>query len=170
METALQKLTKAEQWLGEAKTLDDLKQIHDIAVAAEAYAQAHRLGISAENHAMEVRLLAARRIGELVPVERRGGKEDRGSKIRTTDIAPQRLSDFRKLAKIPEPKFKEKIEGLQEKKEKITYNKLLSSPCNESPKHQKRDPTLLSQLKSLWLRSNERTRHEFLKWADEGPK
>jgi hypothetical protein len=54
-------LTQAEKWLAEAKTLDDLRQIHDIAKAAETYAQAHQLGIDSENHAREIKFLAARK-------------------------------------------------------------------------------------------------------------
>lgn len=122
---ALVKLTQAERWLAEAKSLDDLKQIHDIATAAKAYAQAHRLGLEAENHAMEIRLLAARRIGELMPEEKRGGKPGRESKIRSSDIAPQRLTEFRKLAEIPLSEFKERIELSKARQEKITYNKML---------------------------------------------
>lgn len=137
--TAIEKLTQAERWLAEAKSLDDLKQIHDIAIAADAYAKAHRLGLDAENHAMEIRLLAARRIGELVPpvpVEERS-PEGRGmSEPRTYPIGKQRLSEFRKLAEIPQAEFKEKIEDLKEKEEKITYNKMLRGDwyqTSESP-------------------------------------
>lgn len=72
---AIEKLSQAEKWLSEAKTLEDLKQIHDIALAAEAYAQAQRLGIDSENHAREIKFLAARKIGELMPLT---PPEDRG--------------------------------------------------------------------------------------------
>lgn len=115
METALEKLSKADQWLAEAKTLEDLRQIHDIATAAEAYAKAHRLGLSAENHAMEVRLLAAHRIGELVPATPPEKKNPKGIQQKaspkngeTSQIPQQRLSEFRKLAEIPAPEFKER--------------------------------------------------------------
>ena len=101
---AIQRLSQAERWLAEAKTLDDLKQIHDIAIAAQAYAEAHRLGLEAVNHAMEIRLVAARRMGELCPPPspaEAGAKGGRGKKaVRTSDVFPekQRLSEFRKLA------------------------------------------------------------------------
>ena len=68
---------------------------------------------------MEVRLLAARRMGELVPPEKPG----RGKKIsRTSANFPdhQRLSEFRKLAEIPIAEFKDKIESLKEREEKLT--------------------------------------------------
>ena len=106
---------------------------------------------------MEVRLLAARRIGELCPAKPReetgrgkitvrdsdsfpelcpppdpkeaGAKGGRGRKapeIREAFPESQRLSEFRKLADIPMPEFKERIEELKAREEKITYNKLLS--------------------------------------------
>lgn len=137
MINALEKLTKAKQWLAEAKTLDDLRQIHDIAIAAEAYSKAHKLGLEAENYAMEIRLLAARRIGELVPVGKHGGKGGgTKSEIQTSDIDPQRLTEFRKLADISIDEFKERIEALKEREEKITYNKMLKGDwyqTSESP-------------------------------------
>jgi len=89
-ETMLQKLSQAEKWLAEAKSLDDLKQIHDVALAAEAYAKAHRLGIESENHAREIKFLAARRIGELVPAEqgKRVDKEPHRDSVKS--VIPQR--------------------------------------------------------------------------------
>jgi len=133
MENALIKLSKAEKWLAEAKSLDEFKQIHDIAKAAEAYAQAHQLGIDSENHAREIKFTAARRIGELVPATppETKGKRAHGKELpvkRETDnvnIPTQRLSEFRKLAEIPIEKFMERIEVAKVKEAKITYNKLL---------------------------------------------
>jgi len=123
---ALEKLTQAERWLNEAKTLEDIKDIHDIALAAETYARAHRLGIDSENHAREIKFLAARRIGELVPAEPRGGLGGTAkSEQRIMMVTPQRLSEFRKLAEIPEKIFRERIEITKAKDEPITYQRLL---------------------------------------------
>jgi len=124
--TELQKLSQAEKWLAEAKSLDDLKQIHDVALAAEAYAKAHRLGIESENHAREIKFLAARRIGELVPAEqgKRVDKEPHRDSVKSV-IPQQRLSEFRALAQIPEKEFRERIEVAKTREEKITYNKIL---------------------------------------------
>ena len=46
----------------------------------------------------------------MVPETERGGKPDRGSNVQTWDIglSRQRLSELRKLAEIPLPKFKER--------------------------------------------------------------
>lgn len=49
----------------------------------------------------EIKFLAARRIGELVPDKEIGGR-GKPSELRTvSDIPRQRLSEFRKLAEIP---------------------------------------------------------------------
>lgn len=132
--TAIEKLTIAEKWLAEAKTFSEFKQIHDVAVAAEAYASAHRLGLESENHAREIKFIAAWWIGKLVPKETAG----RGKKIvRISDNLPdkQRRSEFRKLTKTPINEFKKKINALKEKQEKITYNKLLK---DEKPREDKK--------------------------------
>jgi hypothetical protein len=170
METALEKLSKADQWLAEAKTLEDLRQIHDIAAAAEAYAKAHRLGLSAENHAMEVRLLAARRIGELVPAEQ-GKRTDIKTSPKIGEVIPhQRLSEFRKLAKIPASKFKEKIETLKQNEERVTYNKILQPSPNRERKVDIRtkdihsDSENLLRLKMAWNRATEKERKRFILW------
>jgi len=73
------------------------KQQKSFSTSFRAHARA------AENHAMEIRLLAAWRIGELVPAtspeikgKRAHGKEL--AEIRPTDLPEhQRLSEFRKL-------------------------------------------------------------------------
>ena len=126
MTDPLARLSKAEQWLAEAKDLSELKEIHDIALAAEAYASAHRLGVQAENHALEIRLLAARRIGELVPEQPRGGKGGTAkSEPRTLTIPKQRLSEFRKLAAVPLAKFKGKLAEAKSRNERISYSRFL---------------------------------------------
>jgi phage N-6-adenine-methyltransferase len=133
--SALIKLSQAEKWLSEAKDLTDLKEIHDIAVAAEAYAKAHKLGIDAENHAREIKFYAARKMGELMPAtppeesgkmaHKKVSEKRTPQEKQTTLISKQRLSEFRNLAKIPIKEFKERIEVAKVKEEKITYNKLL---------------------------------------------
>ena len=62
--------------------------------------------------------MAARRIGELVPKEtpkesgERGGRGKKASEERNPlSVTPQRLSEFRQLAKIPIEEFKGRIEN-----------------------------------------------------------
>ena len=61
---ALAKLTRASKMLAEAKTLDDVLKIKDLAQAAETYARAAKLGLEAQNNAAEVTLRAERKAGE----------------------------------------------------------------------------------------------------------
>jgi len=102
------KLSRAEQQLAVAKDIPALWEIHNIAAAAETYARAHRLETDAVSRAVRVRLLAARRIGELVPAVLNEGGPKRRSEVRT-DIPKQRLSEFRQLAAIPVPRFEQKL-------------------------------------------------------------
>lgn len=122
MTNALEKLSKAEAWLAEAKTFDDLKEIHDVAAAAQAYAKASRLGAEAEAHALEIRMVAAQRIGKLVPAtppevkgKRAHGKEL--PEVRATDISSQRLSEFRKLAQVSEAALRRAIRSLAQQED-----------------------------------------------------
>ena len=51
---ALARLSAATTALAEARTLEDVKQILDIAEAARTYARAAKLGLEAANHAAEI--------------------------------------------------------------------------------------------------------------------
>ena len=75
---ALAKLSAATYALAEAKTLDDVKRIIDIAEAARTYARAAKLGLEAANHAAEVKLRAERKAGELLAQLERA-PHDRGN-------------------------------------------------------------------------------------------
>lgn len=66
MTNALAKLDKATQMLAEAKNLDEVKNIMDIAEAARTYARAAKLGLEAYNHAAEVKARAERKAGEFL--------------------------------------------------------------------------------------------------------
>lgn len=62
----LAKLSAATRALAEARTLDQVKHIMDVAEAARTYARAAKLGLEAANHAAEVKLRAERKAGELL--------------------------------------------------------------------------------------------------------
>lgn len=63
---ALVKLSAATRALAEARTVDEVKQIMDLAEAARVYAKRANLGLEAQNYAAEIYLDAARKTGELL--------------------------------------------------------------------------------------------------------
>jgi hypothetical protein len=116
-DNALAKLDRATQMLAEAKTLDDVLNIMDIAEAARAYARAAKLGLEAYNHAAEVKARAERKAGEkLAQLERSKGGDARlfqdgtsASEYREVlddfDIPTTTAFRWQAVAKMPEPEF-----------------------------------------------------------------
>ena len=136
-ETSLQKITQARQWLLEAKNLDDVKHIIDIAEAARVYSRAAKLGLEAQNEAAEIKLRAERMAGEMLGQLKRGGGGDRKSEqIKNTSVG-NLISEYREvldeqeipnttahrwqsLSKLPDQSFENYIHEKQDKMEEIT--------------------------------------------------
>lgn len=152
MNNSIAKLEHAERLLAEAKTLDDIKAIHDIAKAAEAYARAAKLGRANENRAAEVRLEAERKAGEMLKDmkergERHNGRGDNLPKsTKGTSEGKPRLSDvgitkkesakWQALAALPEPVFREAVE--RGKVERLTDSAVMNV-VKEKRREQKRE-------------------------------
>lgn len=66
MINSLVTLDKATQMLAEVETIDDAKDLIDLAEAARVYARQIDLGLKAQNHAAEIKLRAQRRAGEIL--------------------------------------------------------------------------------------------------------
>ena len=64
--TSIERLSTARQALIEARSLDDILQIRDIAEAARTYARAAKLGLDSQNEAAEIKLRAERKAGEIL--------------------------------------------------------------------------------------------------------
>ena len=101
--------------LAEARTLDELRQVRDIAIAAAAYARAHRLGDEAQKYAVEIVAIASRRMAELqppVPPQASGALGGRGRKASApadTFPARQRRSENRDLLALTEDEVREEV-------------------------------------------------------------
>lgn len=131
---ALARLSAATHALAEAKTLDDVKRIIDIAEAARTYARAAKLGLEAANHAAEVKLRAERKAGELLQqLERAPGARtdiqpdsslERGSEYRAvltdSDIAPTTAHRWQTAATVPADIFEEHVVTVQQKQQELT--------------------------------------------------
>lgn len=124
----LARLSAAARMLAEAKTMDEIKRVHDIATAAATYARAAKIGLEAQNHAAEIKLSAERRAGELL---RQLDRDERAGAGRPSKIAPdvghnfkpseyatvltdtgttrQDASRWQRIADMPEPAFVEYI-------------------------------------------------------------
>lgn len=135
MSNALQKLNAATKALAEAKSLDEITHIRDIAKAASVYAQAAKLGLAIQNDAIEVQLLAERKAGEMLaempkvpPVEyRHKGPQEEPLPPTLDDmgITKKESSRWQKMADIPELQFRSSLETVKEKGEKLTATGLL---------------------------------------------
>ena len=136
---ALAKLSAATTALAQAKTLDDVKQIMDIAEAARTYARAAKLGLEAANHAAEVKLRAERKAGELLQQLERDKPGPRtelhsslesNSQYRTVltenDIAPTTAHRWQTVATVPDEIFEEHVVTVQQEQRELTSAELLA--------------------------------------------
>lgn len=118
----LVQLSKATQMLAEAKSLDEVKKILDIAEAARVYARAAKLGLEAYNHAAEVKVRAERKAGEMLAQLERGkpGPRELADKLsgnspyqevlQQQSINERAARRWQQLASLPEQEFEQQIE------------------------------------------------------------
>ncbi len=131
--TTLVKLEGAVKALAEARTLDEVKHVHDIATAAAEYARAARLGLEAQNHAAEIKLRAERKAGELLAgLERKQGERSdltissvgKGSEYREvledTGTPYQAAHRWQKIAALPDETFEQFIAETVERRAELT--------------------------------------------------
>lgn len=133
MTNALAKLDKATQMLAEAKSLDEVKHIVNIAEAARTYARAAKLGLEAQNHAAEIALLAKRKAGEFLGQldKNQGARNDLATSsthgesefaeaVKGADITPQDAARWQLIADVPEEVFREFVEETKEAGKELT--------------------------------------------------
>jgi N6-adenosine-specific RNA methylase IME4 len=123
---ALAKLDKATHMLAEAKTLEEVKGILDIAEAARVYARAAKLGLEAYNHAAEVKVRAERKAGEMLkqlersPLSKGGDAKsafqpgmpisEYREVLEDNDIPRTTAHRWQRLAEMPELTFEQHLE------------------------------------------------------------
>lgn len=130
---SLAKLERATQMLAEAKTMDDILHVADLAEAAKAYARAAKLGLDAQNKAAEIAILARRKAGEyLAKLERNPGARNdttssnvgQGSEYASTldesGISRQDANRWMQVASVPEDQFQEYIEETKQAGKELT--------------------------------------------------
>lgn len=138
MTNALVKLEGAARMLAEAKSLDEIKHVRDIAEAARQYARAAKMGLDMQNDAAEIKLRAERRAGEVLAVLERGeaGRPEKNeaklapiSEYRQTleaETIPIRTARrWQQVSTIPEPTFERVIATTRGNRQELTQAGLL---------------------------------------------
>lgn len=124
--TELAQLTAARNALAQARTLDEVKSILDVAVAAKRYAEAQKLGKEALDYAQEIINRATRRLGEmLAATPKHSGGDAMRARSQLATEQPKRLADLgvsksqssrsQQLAKLPEAQFEAAVTKPQNK-------------------------------------------------------
>lgn len=140
MTNALAKLDKATRMLAEAKTLDEVKNIMDVAEAARTYARAAKLGLEAQNNATEIKLRAERKAGEMLKQLERGKpgvKNELHSTLECNSEYREVLEDqaipnttahrWQTVAAIPKETFERHIANTVEAHEELTTAGLMKA-------------------------------------------
>ena len=136
---ALTLVTDASRMLAEARTLDDIRHVHNLAQRAHDYAKAARLGLDAQNSAAAIRLESEAKAGELlVQMEKDGQRRGRGAvaNVDGVDIQPMPTLDaigvtrdessaWQAVAKVPTEKRNEYVAQSQEAESEVTRAGLL---------------------------------------------
>lgn len=139
MESSLIKLEEATRILEQYHTIDDLLPHYSLAEQYQYYAKKQRLGHEAINHGAEIKLRAARRMGEVLednPIRPGGnGSNQYEQKYPGGTIAKPVLSDigltkkqssqFQQIASIPSDIFNGHITEIKEKGQELTTAGLL---------------------------------------------
>lgn len=130
---ALVKLEGAARALAEARTLDEVMQIRDVAVAVREIARANKLGIEMQNHAAEIVLRTERKGGVLLAeMAETDQRQTRGAaqKFHAETFQPPSLSDlgvnkaqsfrWQAIAELPEECFEQHIAQVKSAGEELT--------------------------------------------------
>lgn len=144
MTTDLVRLTDAAQMLAEARTLPDIRKVHNLAQRAQEYARAARLGLDAQNSAAAIALEAEARAGELLKrMADTGERATRASNLNTgpnraplaSEAPPATLDDlgitehesrtWQAVATVPAPVRAEYVARSQERDQEVTRVGLL---------------------------------------------
>lgn len=133
---SLERLEKAKALLAETASVDDAKQLRDMAEAARVYAREARLGLETQNYAAEIKIRAERRAGELLKeMEKHPGgrpvkpvvRDDRFPVPRLGDlgITKDQSSRWQQLVDVPEETIEEVAQEFTEQGRELTTTGLL---------------------------------------------
>jgi len=119
-ENALAKIDEAKRFLAEARDITDILKIHDMAIAAHAWATA-RGAQEAAALAIEIKLRAERKGGEFPIGRKEAGTFGSGKKhdtLSSFNLTPKESERWQQMAKIPEKRFEQVLADSRKKTQK----------------------------------------------------
>jgi len=181
-DTALVKLDAAQHALAECKTAMEAKHIADVAEAARVYLERTNATVETVNRATEVRVLAERQMGKFLkgmPKNQGALPGKTGTKaVPVLDTTPtlaeigitkNQSAASQKLAAIPEPEFRERVEQTKASGQRLTTRRIIEPGFTPRGKaagdEAEKDSGKLWRLKCLWKKTNKRDRAAFLAWT-----
>lgn len=128
---AIAQISRARQFLAQAKDLTDIKAVRDMAEAARQYARARDLGLHAMNEAAEIKLEAERKGGQvLAEMKKHPGGQPSKNHSSETSGSPQKIEDlgithdqssqWQAMAAVSEPDFKAIVEETKAAEKPLT--------------------------------------------------
>lgn len=158
--SSIEKLSIARNMLAQAKSLDDILQIRDIAEAARVYAQAAKLGLENQNEAAEVKIRAERKAGEmLAKMPKNEGELYRGNMQLPRDETPtlddlgiekMQSSRWQIIAGLPEEKFEEHIQETKAEGKELTSAGLIRVAKFESASNKMDAPEITGKYRIIY--------------------
>ncbi len=119
-------LERARDALAEANTIEDVRQIHDQAEAARAYARSAAMGLEIQNQITVIKIGAERKMGEFLKgLSLRGGNRQAKAKRRAQNLADFGISQqqsYRWQAEscVPQEIFDDYVSRCIETKQEVT--------------------------------------------------
>lgn len=139
----LVRLTDAAQMLAEARTLPDIRKVHNLAQRAQDYARAARLGLDAQNSAAAIRLEAEAAAGALLRRMAETGERDPGGRgprvasqaasqppaptLADLGVTPDESSRWQAVASVPADVRAEYVATANERETEVTRAGLLKA-------------------------------------------
>lgn len=138
----LAQLRAATHALATASSLDEVKRIRDMALAARAYSRAAKLGLEAQNYASEIKILAEYKAGEMLAQLKRDtpqtanpsglpksndghGSSEYQAALEETGTSRQDANRWQKIAEVPEEVLKEHIKETIDAKKELTTSSVI---------------------------------------------
>lgn len=121
----LARLEAAYGALEAASTLEEVKQLRDLAESARTYARVAKLGIRAQNTAAAFKVRAERRAGELLADMPEFGRGKKSATVADFGINHHQSNRWQRLASIPSEQFENVVESALADERELTTAGLL---------------------------------------------